>query len=522
MSIFDGGRKYTSSEFPGISRGKGMGRISRSAGATSSLSKAKISDSIRNHRAVAASNSFIVGKSRYPRRRLLGNINQQTLARALTILAAAVVVGLGVMLIATAARSGGKQINDYSVIETVDGDVLTADDTGATVTIALGGSIKLQDEVISAAVTGDGYDFNNYLSELKSVMTADVSVVGLSGTIDGRTGISGYPSPNYPMQIVDSLANIGVNYTVNASELTMKNGYDAMAATINNLEGRGITALGVTTNSETGSSYCVRRVNSVSIGIAAYNCVSSDTLEDMLNEQNKAGFTGSQLAYCANQLDMETASDTIIADVEAMRNSGAKFVIICLNWCGAGTTSPTYEMRSLAQDMIDNGVDITVGYGSDQMQKITVKKYTDAEGASKNCYVFYSLGNLFSDNGANSDLAKQENMVINFTLERSAGSDEVSVAGAYYHPIYVNRDENYVSESTYLKYRAVPAARYVDAETLPEAFSTGPQWERCIQTFTDIRRKFQEEWNLSDYFVLGQVEKVDSVSDTSGGGDAHL
>ena len=526
MSIFDGGRKYTSSEFPGISRGKGMGKISRSASSTSALNKVKISDSIRNHYAGAASTSLTVGKSRRPRRRLLGNIDQRALARTLTVLAALIVVGLGVMLIVTAANSGGRQVDELTAIDVVDGDVITADDTGATVTIALGGSIKLQDEVVSAAVTGEGYDFNNYLSELKSIMTADVSIVSLSGTIDANgdnSGVSGYPAPNYPSQLVDSLANIGVNYTANASGYTLRSGYDAMSGTIDSLAGNGITALGVCNNADTGSSYCVRRVNSVSIGIGAYNCVPADELSALLTEQKNAGFTDEQLGYCVNQLDITTAAETIISDVEAMRSAGAKFIIICLNWGGTELTAPDYDMRSLAQEMIDHGVDITLGYGSDYMQKITVKKYTDeAAGTSKNCYVFYSLGNLFSDCESGEKLAKQENMVINMTLQRAAGSDDVTVSSACYHPVYINRDEHYVTENTYLKYRVVPAARYVGAETLPEVFTTGTQWDNCVQTFTDIRRKFQEEWTMNDYFVLGSVEKVESVSDNSAGGDAHV
>lgn len=519
-------RSYTSSEFPGIARGRGMGRISRSGGSTSLLNKAKISDSVRNHRAGAASNSMTVGKAHHPHRRLLGNIDQRLLARVLTIVAAVAVVGLGISLIVTAATSGGKQIGDLSPIDVVDGEnIITPDDTGATVTIALGGSIKLQQEVIEASATGEGYDFNNYLSELKSIMTADLSIVSLSGTIDGygsNENVSGYPSPNYPAQLVDSLANIGVNHAAAASGYTLKNGYDAMSRTVDVLEDNGITSLGVTNNPDTGNTVCVKRINSVAIGIGAYNCVSADELESLKKAQSTAGFSGDQLAYCVNQLDIANAAETIIADVNAMRAAGAKFVIICINWGSADLTSPDYDMRNLAQEMIDNGVDVTLGYGSDVMQKITVKEHTDSEGKKKKCYVFYSLGNLFADCDSGATQKKQESLVINLTLERAAGSEEVAVSAAQYHPVYVNRDENYVTENTYLKYRAVPAARYVDAEELPDVFSTRAQWDKCKQTFTDVRTNIQESWNVEKHFVLGSVEKVDSVTDGSAGENASL
>lgn len=517
-------RQYTSSEF-GFARSRKMGKISRRSG-SASINKARISDSLRSHRAGAASSSVTIGKSRRPHRRLLGGIDQRKLARLLTVTAALAVIVLGVVLIVTAANSGGRQLGDSPVIDTNDSDnIITADDTGATVTIALGGSIKLQNEVVTAAAISEGYDFNNYLSELRSVMTADVSIVSLSGTVDSTgdaSAISGYPDPNYPAQLVDSLANIGVNYTASASGYTMDGGYDAMCSTIDTLAGSGITAVGVSKSTDTGSTLCVRRVNSIVIGIGAYNCVTADELKTLQNAQSSLGYNGDQIARCVNQLDIEKASDTIIADVNSMRDAGAQFIIICLNWGSSDLTAPNYAMRSLAQDMIDNGVDITLGYGSDVMQKITVKSHTDSDGNKKNCYVFYSLGNLFSDCDSGSTQAKQESMVINITLERAAGTEDVSVISAHYHPIYINRDENYVTQNTYLKYRVVPAARYVDADELPDVFSTTAQWDKCIQTFTDVRRNFQENWNVSDYFVLGTVEKVDSVADASAGENASL
>lgn len=517
-------RRYTSSEF-GYVRSRGMGKISRRNG-SASINSAKISDSLRSHRAGAASSSVSFSNGHRPRRRLLGGINQRALAQFLTVAAAAFVIVLGVVLIVTAANSGGRQLGDAAVIDMNDSDsVITADDTGATVTIALGGSIKLQDEVVTAAAISEGYDFNNYLSELRSVMSADVSIVSLSGTINksgANDTVSGYPDPKYPSQLVDSLANIGVNYTASASGYTMNNGYDAMCGTVDALAESGITAVGISKTAETGSTICVRRVNSIAIGIGAYNCVTANELKSLQNQQSSLGYSSEQIASCVNQLDIEKASETILADVAAMRKQGAQFIIICINWGSSDLTAPNYAMRSLAQDMIDNGVDITLGYGSDEMQKITVKTYTDSEGSKKNCYVFYSLGNLFSDCGSGSTQSLQESMVINMTLERAAGSEDVSISAAYYHPIYINRDENYVSQNTYLKYRVVPAARYVDADTLPEVFSTEAQWTKCIQTFTDVRKKFQEAWGMSDYFVLGTVEKVDSVTDGSSGDNTSL
>ncbi|MBQ9994577.1 MAG: hypothetical protein IJP17_07695, partial [Clostridia bacterium] len=162
------------------------------------------------------------------------------------------------------------------------------------------------------------------------------------------------------------------------------------------------------------------------------------------------------------------------------------------------------------------GVDVTLGSGPDIPLRVTVKEYTPSAGPKKKCYVFYSLGNLFSDTSSGADQKEQESMVVKFKLSRAAGSGTVTIASANYYPVFINRDEKYASENTYLKYRVVPASLYVDAESLPSVFSTEAQWKKCKTAFTDIRTL------VGDKLVLGTVKTASddtAIVDNSGGGD---
>lgn len=494
-------RSYSTSAFPVPNRG--IGKLHRDG----------IGSKYRSR------SSLNIGSSSRPRRRLLEGVNQDKLRRIIKIVAFLVVVGIGVGAIVLSVNSGGRELPTPQEQETVSktDQVITVADTGANITISLGGNIKLQNEVINAAKSGSSYDFNNYLSELSSVLSADLSIVSVLGTLDNvasNSDIAGFPKANYPASLADALSNVGINAVATANPYALKSGYEGLSSTIDIYRQEGIEAIG--TGKSASNSYVVKDIDSIKVGIGSYSCVTSDELAALKAEQRSSGMTDEQIAQCITQLDIKTATSTILKDVAAMREQGAKFIIIIVNWGSANTTAPNYEMRSLAQDMIDNGVDVTLGTGIDDMLKVTVKQHKESDGSTKNCYVFYSLGSLFSDPSAGSDIKDYQSMVINFNLVREPESEVVKLEAAYYHPIYNNRDETHASEATYLKYRVVPAARYVDASVRPSVFSTDKQWNNCKNTFSTIRTKIQTNWVVGNYLVLGEVDKSGAKSDEGG------
>jgi len=485
------GKKRRPRSASGASMIRGIGRVNRRGShGRSSGSILPTSSSRRRH-----------ARSSKPRRRLLDGINQQRLRKIIIIGAFSVVALIGLVIIIVSANTGGKELESSVIENDSSGTVITAEDTGATLTLAFGGAVKLQDSIIDAARMGEGYDFNNYLSELTPVMSADISIVNLLGSVDAKGGdaeLSGYPKPNYPAQLAPALKNIGVTHAVVANSQALQSGFEGLSSTIDNLAANDITALGGFKNAETGSTVYVKRMNSISVGIGAYNCLTDSACNDLINGQLAAGVTTDQLSYCINQVSYSTsrteggksysaASDVITKDVEAMRAAGAQFVIICLNWGSASTTTPVSEMGNLAQRLIDLGVDVTLGGGSDVAQKVTVREHTNDDGTKKKCYVFYSLGNLLSDCDSGHTEEKQAGMVVNMTLERAAGEKTVSVASVVYHPVYINHDSSYEDNNTHLKYRSMPAAKYYYAESLPDVFSSKSQWQSCKKSFDRIK-----------------------------------
>ena len=492
--------------------GRSIGRVKRTVGTTG-----------RRH------SGGLTGSGR-PRRRLFDGIDQAKLARVLTVVAFLAVVGVGVWVIAASANSGGREIA-MSLTEADTTRPITPEDPlidgSSRVTVALGGSIKLQGEVLDAAKASNN-NFVNYLYEMGSVMQADLSVVNLMGSLSDDGSTAAYPSGKYPAELAQALSSINVNAAITANSQTMLGGYGAFEHTANALNALGIDCLG--TSTEGGQMWRVLDYNGIKIGVGAYHCATRDEISDLAAKQKAAGATQEQIDACISQLTINIdgktdgksysqASKTITADVESMRAQGAEIVIVLINWGSAGQSEPNDAMKTLAQRMIDAQVDITVGYGPDVLEKVTVKEIDNPDGTKKNCYVFYSLGNLFADCDKGATARKYESMVVKFDITRPAEDAPATISAGSVYPVYINRDASFMTENTQRKYLVIPAGMYEyksDGAVRPDVFTSDELWSKYSSAFTHVRTAVQSTWDVDKYLSLGSVTRSqDTQADTS-------
>lgn len=500
-------RKSTSRVFAG----KSFGRVSRTVGTTG-----------RRRRS-----SGVSGK---PRRRLFDGVDQTVLARVLTVVAFLAVVGIGVWIIIASANSGGSEIAMSLGTADISRPITPEDgetEGSSKMTIALGGSVKLHGEVLDAAGAAN-YDFNNYLYEMSPVMSADLSVVNLLGSIS-TDQYSAYPSGLYPQQLAEALGSININAAVTANSQTMLYGLDSLAVTTQALENNDIDCLGTSVSG--GQKWKVVDYNGILVGIGAYNCSTAAEIKALADKQKAAGATQEQIDACVNQLSIDItsteggkgysdASRAILADVDSMRENGAEIVIVLINWGSADQTAPSDAMTTLAQRMIDAKVDITVGFGPDTVEKITVREVANDDGTTKNCYVFYSLGNFFADCDKGATAKKYESMVVRFDVVKSSEDTAASISSGAIYPIHINRDSTYMTENTQHKYQVIPAGLYeykASGITRPAAFTSDALWEKYTSTFTHIRTYVQSTWDVDKYFSLGSVTGSQSTQESNGG-----
>jgi hypothetical protein len=160
---------------------------------------------------------------------------------------------------------------------------------------------------------------------------------------------------------------------------------------------------------------------------------------------------------------------------------------------------------------------------------MSITKKKNPQFPDRDCFVVYSSGNIFSDPDAGADVKAQESLALTFTLDRAANSEDIYLSAVEYHPIFAGRDGNYSNTNSYLKYRVVPAAKYINEQSRPAAFTSDEQFSRCKQTFNAIKAIADEtngnpgdDGNPNLKLVPGQISAAQPGSAASQGEDVNV
>lgn len=436
-----------------------------------------------------------------PRRRLVDGVDADRFTRLCVILVVGFVTMIGVVLVMAAVNSGSREIH----VEQQD-----AEESEDALTLSIGGNIMPTQQMLDCALNDGGYNFNSYMSELSSALSGDLTIAGLCGQIDvnGKNkDVSGFDSGmNYPDELAEAISQTGINYVFGANRYAFANGYDGMCASISNLHTNSVGVIGLTNTDARKLNTNVLHINGIGVGIAGYNCLDNDYYNALTDEQKT----------CIAQpgKDADALVEMATADIAKMRNSGAEFIVICVNWGGAVSLQPSGFIKQTSKKIAEAGADVIIGYGSFVALDAEILGYQTGD-VDKECYVFYSLGVMLGDNSYSSkkldklnkiknpsDAQKKEldaerrtaesvnklmscSMAVSLKVER-AKNGSVNVETASYSPIYIIKNNVQDEENSHLKYMAVEASRYISAEQRPDIFADDKQWQLCREAFAEI------------------------------------
>lgn len=410
-----------------------------------------------------------------PRKRLVDGIDADRFTRLCAVLVIGFVSIIGAVLICVNINSGGRKI-------AVDDNSSTVKSSNQ-ITVTLGGNIAPSQDMIDSAATENGYNFSNHMSELSEVMAGDISIAGLCGQLDangGNQNVGGFgKGNNYPSQLASAVSEAGVNYIFGANHYAFANGYDGMCTTLSGLHRNSLGVVGLTDTDTDKLNSGVLRINGINVGLAGYNCVSSKTYETLNDEQK---------IYIAQvEKEPDAVAQRAASDIAKMKASGADFVVVCINWGGSSDTSLSEFIKQAAKKIAEAGADVIVGYGPYVTMDCDILEIKSDSGTERECYVFYSLGSLFADMTGREDYtdAMSRSMTVTLTAARQKDGT-VKVSSAVYNPIYMIKNTPQDDGQTYLKYMAVPAAKYVSAEKCPDIFTDEAQWKKCKSAFKSI------------------------------------
>ena len=296
-----------------------------------------------------------------------------------------------------------------------------SDSSVRTARVVANGDILIHDALYYTAKKEDGsYDFNPFFEYVKPwIEGADLAIGDFEGTISDRSPLGGYPLFNAPVQIADTMKEVGYDVVDLAHNHILDTGLYGLKYTDKVFKDRGLDTVGVHADKKRSEDkILIKEVNGIKIAILAYaygyNGMDANlTAEDRTNH--------------LSDLDEEKMKEEIQraekeADVTVvMPQMGVEYKL-----------EPTEEQKALYHKMIEWGADVVFG---GHPHVIEPAETVEKDGDKK--FIIYSMGNFVS----NQRMERMENkwpergLLMDVTFEKA--NDKTTVKTVKSHPTLV-------------------------------------------------------------------------------------
>ncbi len=244
--------------------------------------------------------------------------------------------------------------------------------------IFAGDAMQHKPQLIAAQTEDGRYDFRECFEEIVPLLDqADYAVVNLETPI-GLSNFSGYPCFNAPVSYAEALRDTGFDLMLTANNHTLDRLDRGLHSTINLLDSLGIPHVGT-----------------------YHDAAARDSLIPFIKDI--AGFKVGFLNYTYGTNGLKIQGDAVVdyidkelmaEDIKATRAAGAEIVTVAIHWGDEYQLRENNTQRSLADFLVEQGVDLIIGGHPHVVQPIQVR-HNDTTG--KNTLVVYSLGNFISN-----------------------------------------------------------------------------------------------------------------------------
>lgn len=245
-------------------------------------------------------------------------------------------------------------------------------------TLLFAGDAMMHQKQIDVAYRPDGsYDYSRCFTGIAPlVRDADYAVVNLETPLGGGR-YSGYPCFNAPDTYADALKDAGFDMFLTANNHTLDRHDAGLRRTVAVLDAKGVDHIGTYRNIEYRDSILpfIKDVNGFKIGFLNYTYGTNgiDVQGDVV----------------VDYIDREKISD----DIRRVRQAGAELVCVAVHWGVEYKLLPHYTQTSLADYLVDQGVDMVIGGHPHVIQPMEMRVNDDGSRH----LVVYSLGNLISN-----------------------------------------------------------------------------------------------------------------------------
>ena len=304
-----------------------------------------------------------------------------------------------------------------------EGGILKKDSDSSvkTARVVANGDILIHDALYYTAKKDDGsYDFNPFFEYVKPwIEGADLAIGDFEGTISDRSPLGGYPLFNAPVQIADTMKDVGYDVVDLAHNHILDTGLYGLKYTDKVFKERGLDTVGVHADkNRSEDKILIKEVNGIKIAILAY-AYGYNGMDANLTMQERNNHL--------SDLDEEKMKE------EIQRAEKEADVTVVMPQMGVEyKMEPTEEQKALYHKMIEWGADVVFG---GHPHVIEPAETVEKDGDKK--FIIYSMGNFVS----NQRMERMENkwpergLLMDVTFEKA--NDKTTVKTVKAHPTLV-------------------------------------------------------------------------------------
>src|SRR5512133_3838272 len=296
-------------------------------------------------------------------------------------------------------RAGGVASQGFTLI--ASGDVLTH------------GPVLRQARAYGRRVS-QPYDFRPMFADLRPIVAgADLAVCHLEVPLSRNTQhISSWPAFNAPPQLARALRWAGYDACSTASNHSMDQGPQGVAATLEVMDAAGLRHPGMARNANEADQSTIVEVHGLRVGLLSYTY----------------GLNSGRLPADQRWLVNTIEPRRILSDARAARRAGAQFVVVLLHWGQEYRSTPTSFQREVAKRLLGASEgDLILGHHVHVVQPI------EQVGGK---WVAYGMGNSLSNQTPSCCAAgSQDGVLVKVTIGRDRG--EPRVRAVRYVPTWV-------------------------------------------------------------------------------------
>ena len=290
-----------------------------------------------------------------------------------------------------------------------------------TARVVANGDILCHDALYyTAKKSDDGYDFNPFFEYVKPwIEGADLAIGDYEGTISDKHPLGGYPLFNAPIEIADTMKDLGYDVVDLAHNHILDTGLYGLKYTNKVFKDRGLDVVGVHVDKKRSEDkILIKEVNGIKIAILAYAYGYNGMEANLTAEEHNN--------YLADLNEEKMKEEIQRAEKEAditivMPQMGVEYRL-----------QPTEEQKVLYRKMIDWGADVIFG---GHPHVIEPAETVEKDGDKK--FIIYSMGNFIS----NQRMERMDNkwpergLLMDVTFEKNNGKTIIKTVKA--HPTLV-------------------------------------------------------------------------------------